>query len=125
MAQSQISHTLRSPVGRDRISALLAREEFSSRSALSRRVCEEFSFLDPLGRPQVASCMDALTSLAKRDPDISLPPSSAPAIKQHSAPVGGWGGVTARSSLPSVPNSEPGTGGGAHTRTAQPLEHAD
>ena len=59
---------------------LLAQESFPSRQSLGRRVCEEFSFLDPLGRPQIAICLKALISLAAQSPDIRLPPPSASAI---------------------------------------------
>ncbi|MCY4261088.1 MAG: DUF4338 domain-containing protein [Rhodobacteraceae bacterium] len=80
MAQSQISRTLRGRSERERISALLAQEHFSSRSALSRRVCEEFCFLDPKGQLQISTCLKALTSLARQDPDIQLPLLSSPVI---------------------------------------------
>ena len=80
MAQSQISRTLRSASGRERVSVLLAQESFSSRQSLGRRVCEEFSFVDPRGRPQIATCLKALISLAAQSPCIQLPPPSTPAI---------------------------------------------
>ena len=80
MAQSQISRTLREEASVSRISSILARESFDSRSALGRRVCEEFSFTDALGRPQLAGCMKALGTLAERVPGIVLPPPKAPAV---------------------------------------------
>ncbi len=79
MAQSQISRTLREEAAVSRIALILSRESFDSRSALGRRVCEEFSFKDALGRPQLAGCMKALGALAERVPGIVLPPPKAPA----------------------------------------------
>ena len=83
MAQSQISRTLRDEAAVSRISAILSQEQFDSRSALGRRVCEEFSFLDVRGRPQLAGCMKALGALAERVPGIALPPPRAPAIRNR------------------------------------------
>ena len=51
MAQSQIIRTLRDEAAVSRIAGILSRERFDSRSALGRRICEEFSFLDARGRP--------------------------------------------------------------------------
>ena len=51
MAQSQISRTLREEAAVSRVTTILSRERFESRSALGRRVCEEFSFFDARGRP--------------------------------------------------------------------------
>ena len=79
MAQSQISRTLWEEASVSRVAAIPSRESFESRSALGRRVCEEFSFLDARGRPQLAGCMKAFADLAGRVPDIVLPPPKAPA----------------------------------------------
>ncbi len=46
VAQSQISRTLRGEAAHSRIVAILSQEEFDSRRAFGRRICEEFSFLD-------------------------------------------------------------------------------
>ena len=79
MAQSLISRTLRGEAARSRIAGILSQESFDSRRALGRRVCEEFSFFDVRGRPQLAGCMKALTGLAATAPEIVLPPPrSAP-----------------------------------------------
>ena len=75
MAQSQISRSLRGESARSRIVAILSQERFDSRRALGRRICEEFSFVDALGRLQVAGCLKALASLAERSSDIVLPPA--------------------------------------------------
>ena len=73
MAQSQISRTLGGPAARARIAAILAQEHFDSRRALGRRVCEDFSFVNAIGRHQVSGCLHALTSVAARDTVIVLP----------------------------------------------------
>ena len=83
MAQSQISRTLRDEAAVSRISAILSQEQFDSRSDLGRRICEEFSFIDVRGRPQLAGCMKALGALAERVPGIALPPPRAPAIRNR------------------------------------------
>ena len=80
MAQSQISRTLREEESVSRVAAILSRERFDSRSALGRRICEEFSFTDARGRPQLAGCMKALGTLAERVSGIVLPPPKAPAV---------------------------------------------
>jgi len=64
-----------------RIASILSHESFDSRSALGRRICEEFSFFDARGRPRLSGCMKALGALAERVPLITLPPSAAPAVK--------------------------------------------
>ena len=80
MAQSQIGRTLREETSVSRIAAILSRERFDSRSALGRRICVEFSFIDVRGRPQLAGCMKALGTLAERVPGIVLPPPKAPVV---------------------------------------------
>ena len=79
MAQSQISRTLRGEAARSRIVAILSQEQFDSRRALGRRICEEFSFVDATGRFRVAGCMKALATLAEGSPEIVLPRPSHPA----------------------------------------------
>ena len=70
--QSRIFESVTSAAGEARIRLLTAAESFANRTALGRRVCEEFGFYDALGRPQQASCMKALRTLAERD-RITLP----------------------------------------------------
>ena len=101
MAQSQISRTLREEASVSRVVAILSRESFESRSALGRRVCEEFSSLDARGRPQLAGCMKALADLAGRVPDIVLPPPKAPAADSRPRIVAG--GVPEPDDVPSHP----------------------
>ncbi len=55
----------------------LSREGFDSRSALGRRVCGVFPFLDAHGRPQLSGCLKAL---AEREPGSAQPPPKAPAV---------------------------------------------
>ena len=83
MSQSQISRTLRDEAAVARIASILSEERFDSRSALGRRICEEFSFADARGRPQLAGCMKALGALAERVPDIVLPPPKASAVERR------------------------------------------
>ena len=73
-AQSQIRRTLGTAQARQRVADILAREQFASRRALGRRVCEEFDFRDRRGRPQLAGCLKALSALAARAAEIVLPP---------------------------------------------------
>ncbi len=77
MAQSQISRRLRGERARSRIIAILSQENFDSRRALGRRICAEFSFVDAVGRLQVAGCLKALSSLAEESPDLVLPAPQA------------------------------------------------
>ena len=83
MSQSQISRTLRDEAAVARIASILSQERFDSRSALGRRICEEFSFADARGRPQLAGCMKALGALTERVPDIVLPPPKASAVDRR------------------------------------------
>ncbi|MCY3672554.1 MAG: DUF4338 domain-containing protein, partial [Alphaproteobacteria bacterium] len=80
MAQSQISRTLRNEASVERIASILSLEQFDSRRSLGRRICEEFSFVGPSGRPQLAGCLKALAELAGRRPEIALPPPASPAV---------------------------------------------
>ncbi len=80
MARSQIGRTLRDAAAAARTAEILSRKGFDSRSALGRRVCGEFPFLDARGRPQLSGCLKALADLAERVPGIGLPPPKAPAV---------------------------------------------
>ena len=80
MAQSQISRTLRDEASVSRISLILSQESFDSRRSLGRRICEEFSFVGPSGRLQLAGCLKALAELADRRSDIVLPAPASPAV---------------------------------------------
>ena len=74
-AQSQIQRTLGAAAAVARVARILDAEEFASRRAAGRRICEEFDFRDGLGRLQVAGCLKALGSLAERGERIVLPPA--------------------------------------------------
>ena len=71
--QSQIQRTLGGAEGIARITTLLERERFSSRSDLGRRVCEEFDFRDRLGRLRLSGCLNALRVIEQRCDSIVLP----------------------------------------------------
>ena len=83
MSQSQISLTLRDEAAVARIASLPSFEQFDSRLALGRRVCEEFAFADARSRLQVAGCLKALTALADRRPEIVLPVPKSPAVDRR------------------------------------------
>lgn len=86
MEQSQISRRLREESSVSQIATILSQEQFDSRSALGRRVCEEFSFYDVRGRPRLAGCMKALTELAARRPEIILPAAQQTTLKRGPRP---------------------------------------
>ena len=85
LPRSQIQRTLGDAASIERIVEILATEEFASRGALGRRVCEEFGFADARGRWQLAGCLKALGVLAGRSDRIVLPPRQRRPIP--SAPV--------------------------------------
>lgn len=74
-AQSQIQRTLGTAAAMQRVAGILSREQFASRRALGRRICDEFDFRDRQGRRQVSGCLRALAVLAARSEDIELPPA--------------------------------------------------
>ena len=61
--QSRILERVSDAMGEARVRFLMAAESFANRTALGRRVCEEFGSYDALGRPQQAGCMKALRTL--------------------------------------------------------------
>ena len=61
--QHRIPSTLSDPETLARVKALMAAVGSASRMEISRRVCVLFGFLDTRGRPQLASCMQALRTL--------------------------------------------------------------
>ena len=101
MSQSQISRTLRDEAAVARIASLLSFEQLDSRSALGRRVCEEFAFADARSRLQVADCLRALTALAERRPEIVLPVPKSPAVDRRPRLLAN--GVAAPEGVPSHP----------------------
>ena len=107
------------------IASILSQERFDSRSALGRRICEEFSFADARGRPQLAGCMKALGALAERVADIVLPAAEglgggAPgAPAQHRCPRARRSSSASRADTGSRDRCRRGRGGPG------PVEHAD
>ena len=98
LPQSQIQRTLNDAGGRERIVEILAREEFDSRSALGRRVCEEFGFADNRGEWQLGGCLKALSAVAAASEDIVLPPRHGAPIR--STPIRLDGGVAPAVAVP-------------------------
>ena len=70
--QHCIARTLGSQQAVAALQVLLAESGAVSRSEIARRVCEQFHFIDSLGRWQLASCQKALRSLDAAD-RIRLP----------------------------------------------------
>ena len=70
--QHRIHRTLTSSEGVSCIQRLLAEEQFSTRTAVARRVCQEYGFYDARGHEQWASCLQALNHLECRQ-QIALP----------------------------------------------------
>ena len=95
MTQNQIHRTLNEAGALDRIAEILSQEAFDSRSAVGRRVCSEFGFVDGRGELQLASCLQALRMLASTSeritlpPPQGLPPPSAPCRLEGSVPAAG------------------------------------
>ena len=85
LPRSQILRTLNDAASINRIAEILAREEFTTRGAVGRRVCEEFGFADARGRPQLAGCLKALNAIAARCDRVVLPLPQRPPIP--SAPI--------------------------------------
>ena len=83
--QSQIQRALGCSEGIARITALLRRERFSSRSDLGRRVCEEFDCWDRLGRPQQSGCLNALRVIERRCDSI-VPPVAGMSVPRAGRP---------------------------------------
>ena len=78
--QSQIRRTPGGAASVERIVEILATEEFTSRGAPGRRICEEFGVADARGRWQLAGCLKAPGVLAGRSDRLMLPPPRRPPI---------------------------------------------
>ena len=70
--QNQILRTLSAPQGRLRLERVLSDESLHNRTAIARRACADFGFVDAKGRAQVATCAKALLKLEARG-EIALP----------------------------------------------------
>ena len=77
--QHQITKTLTSAVGISRLRRLVDSEDFPTRTALSRRVCSEFGFVDASWNPQILSCVAVLGRLESKGL-LSLPALGAPVV---------------------------------------------
>ena len=90
MAQSLILQTLKAQPARDQLIRLVNATDCQTRTALSRRVCEQFDFRDARGRLQIAGCQKVLRGL-QADGVLALPAPLAPAPDrtpiQFDAPV--------------------------------------
>jgi hypothetical protein len=65
-SQRGIQRRFAEPDGLARVRNLLEAEPSWHRTALADRLCVEYGFVDPAGRPQRSSCLKALRSLAGR-----------------------------------------------------------
>ncbi|MCY4673880.1 MAG: hypothetical protein OXD43_09000 [Bacteroidetes bacterium] len=70
--QSQVLRTLSALESQARLAAVVGDAALSTRGAITRRVCELFTFVDACGRLQVSTCARALSKLAERG-RIALP----------------------------------------------------
>ena len=92
--QNQVLRTLSDEVqSRARLDDVLADERLKTRTAIARRVCEVFNFVDARGQIQLATCFRALSKLANRG-RIALPApmnnhaaGASPRLLQESVPM--------------------------------------
>ncbi len=96
ITQNQILGTLRAPGSQDRLAGILADEVPAGRSAIGRRVCAEFGFVDARGTAQLAGCLKALRVL-EASGRLALPAPGrrvrAPSPRRLESPVEAAGGV--------------------------------
>ena len=85
--QSEIRRTLGQAESLERVARILSREQFASRRAASRRICEEFDFRDRRGRLQVAGCLKVLAALARQSARIVLPPAASEGVSSAGQPA--------------------------------------
>lgn len=71
--QHQIKRVLSEPACVEKVRRWLAEGAEPHRTGLARRVCAEFGFRDPLGRPQISTCLKALRDLEGQGV-LRLPP---------------------------------------------------
>lgn len=81
-SQRRIQRRLAEPDGLARVCELLEAEPSWHRTALAERLCVEYAFLDPAGRPQRSSCLKALRTLAGRGHYVLPPPRTSTARPQ-------------------------------------------
>lgn len=80
--QRRIQRQLAEPEALARVRDLLEAEPSWHRTALADRLCVEYEFLDPAGRPQRSSCLKALRTLAGRGHFVLPPPRTSTARPQ-------------------------------------------
>jgi len=78
-SERRIQRRLSAPDALARVSDLLQAEPSWHRTALADRLCVEYEFIDPAGRPQRSSCLKALRTLAGRGHFVLPPPRTSTA----------------------------------------------
>jgi hypothetical protein len=81
-SQRRIQRRLAAPDALERLRDLLEAEPSWHRTALADRLCVEYEFVDPAGRPQRSSCLKALRTLAERGHFVLPPPRTSTAPPQ-------------------------------------------
>ena len=77
VSQRRIQRRLAEPDALARVCSLLEAEPDWHRTALADRLCVEYEFFDPAGRPQRSSCLKALRTLAGRGHYVLPPPRTS------------------------------------------------
>lgn len=80
--QRRIQRRLAEPDALARVCDLLEAEPSWHRTALAERLCDEYEFFDPAGRPQRSSCLKALRTLAGRGHFVLPAPRTSTARPQ-------------------------------------------
>ena len=75
MTLPNISQCLSSEEAKGTLSSLLNATDYLNQLEFVRTVCEAYDFRDRRSRLRIASCLAALKSVAKQDPEINLPPA--------------------------------------------------
>lgn len=81
-SQRRIQRRLAEPDALAQVRDLLEAEPSWHRTALADRLCVDYEFLDPAGRPQRSSCLKALRTLAGRG-HFMLPPPRTSTARPH------------------------------------------
>jgi hypothetical protein len=81
-SQRRIQRRLAEPDALARVCDLLEAEPSWHRTAVADRLCVEYEFFDPAGRPQRSSCLKALRTVAERGHFVLPPPRTSTARPQ-------------------------------------------
>jgi len=81
-SQRRIQRRLAQPDALERVVDLLEAEPSWHRTALADRLCVEYDFVDPAGRPQRSSCLKALRTLEGHGHFVLPPPRTSTAPPQ-------------------------------------------